>query len=67
MMSKSTVAAKDKDSALSEFNYEVHFTDGALEDNVVTGYTYSTVFDKLVEKYENDQREVSQIVIDLIR
>lgn len=66
-MLKNTIAAKDKESVLSEYNYEVHFIDSELESDIVTGYSYSTVFDKIVEKYENDNREVSQIVIDFIR
>ena len=66
-MFKNTIAAKDNESVLSEYNYEVHFIDSELESDIVTGYSYSTVFDKIVEKYENDSREVSQIVIDFIR
>lgn len=66
-MLKNTIAAKDKESVLSEYNYEVHFIESELESDIVTGYSYSTVFDKIVEKYENDNREVSQIVIDFIR
>ena len=66
-MFKNTIAAKDNESVLSEYNYEDHFIDSELESDIVTGYSYSTVFDKIVEKYENDNREVSQIVIDFIR
>lgn len=66
-MLKNTIAANDKNTVLSEYNYEIHFMNRELESDTVTGYSYSTVFNKISELYENDEREVSQIVIDFIR
>lgn len=62
-----TISAKDTKAVPSEYNYEVHFEDGTLEDGSVIQYSYSKVFDYITEKYEDDVRKVNQIVIDLIK
>lgn len=65
-MLSGTISIKDTEATPSEYNYEIHFADGTFESNSILQYSYSKVFNYILEKYENDSRKVNQIVIDLI-
>lgn len=67
-MKKAYINSPDKESAASDYQIEIKYDNGEVLKEIITTYSYSSVFDCIKERHENENdKKVQSIKIDFIR